>query len=32
MPDTQDTVALMSKRVHDMAGILGKGVKVSILI
>jgi DNA topoisomerase II len=24
----EDTVALMSKRVYDMAGVLGKGVKV----
>jgi DNA topoisomerase-2 len=25
----EDTVALMRKRVYDMAGVLGKGVKVS---
>ena len=27
-----ETVALMRKRVYDMAGILGKGVKASLLL
>ena len=28
----QDTVALMRKRVYDLAGVLGKGVKVMALL